>query len=239
MIKNNLNKNEISNLEIKTKEIIEEINVEEINVEEILKNKARSLIIKRIFDILISGIGILFISPIFLIISLLVKITSEGPIFFKQIRIGKNGREFKILKFRTMIVEAEKVGMQITVGKDSRITKIGHFLRKTKLDELPQLINVIIGDMSLVGPRPEVPKYVNLYSENQKKILLVRPGITDIASIEFRNENDILGLSSNPEKEYIENIMSKKIELNYYYLKNISCIEDLKIIFKTILAILN
>jgi lipopolysaccharide/colanic/teichoic acid biosynthesis glycosyltransferase len=173
-----------------------------------------------------------------LLIGILIKFDSQGPVFFKQTRVGRNGRKFKIFKFRTMVVDAEKLGMQITVGKDSRITGTGRFLRKYKIDELPQLINVLKGDMSFVGPRPEVPKYVSLYTEDQKNILKISPGITDYASIEYKDENDILALSENPEKTYIEEIMPRKINLNMKYIKNISLPEDIKIIIKTIAAVL-
>jgi len=172
-----------------------------------------------------------------LIIAILIKLDSKGPIFFKQVRVTKNGREFKIFKYRTMRVGSDKFS-QITVGKDSRITKVGDFLRKYKLDEIPQLINVLIGDMSLVGPRPEVPKYVALYTEEQREILKVRAGITDYASIEFSNENDILANETDPEKAYIEKIMPRKIELNKKYLSEISVMTDIKIILLTIKKIL-
>ena len=172
-----------------------------------------------------------------IIIAILIKLDSKGPIFFKQVRVTKNGREFKIFKYRTMRVGSDKYS-QITVGKDSRITKVGDFLRKYKLDEIPQLINVLIGDMSLVGPRPEVPKYVALYTEEQREILKVRAGITDYASIEFSNENDILANETNPEKAYIEKIMPRKIELNKKYLSEISVMTDIKIILLTIKKIL-
>ena len=172
-----------------------------------------------------------------IIIAILIKLDSKGPIFFKQVRVTKNGREFKILKYRTMRVGSDKYS-QITVGKDSRITKVGNFLRKYKLDEIPQLINVLIGDMSLVGPRPEVPKYVALYTEEQREILKVRAGITDYASIEFSNENDILANETDPEKAYIEKIMPRKIELNKKYLSEISVMTDIKIILLTIKKIL-
>jgi len=172
-----------------------------------------------------------------IIIAILIKLDSKGPIFFKQVRVTKNGREFKIFKYRTMRVGSDKYS-QITVGKDSRITKVGDFLRKYKLDEIPQLINVLIGDMSLVGPRPEVPKYVALYTEEQREILKVRAGITDYASIEFSNENDILANETDPEKAYIEKIMPRKIELNKKYLSEISVITDIKIILLTIKKIL-
>lgn len=192
---------------------------------------------KRIFDIVISFVGLLILFPFILIIALLIKIDSKGSVFFKQVRVTKNAREFKIFKYRTMRVGSDKYS-QITVGKDNRITKVGAFLRKYKLDEIPQLINVLIGDMSLVGPRPEVPKYVALYTDEQKEILKVRAGITDYASIEFSDENDLLASEEDPEKAYIEKIMPKKIELNKKYISEISILTDIKIILLTIKKIL-
>ena len=193
--------------------------------------------LKRIFDITLSLFGLIILLPFMLIIAIFIKIDSKGSIFFKQIRVTKGGREFKILKYRTMRVGSDKYS-QITVGKDERITKIGSFLRKYKLDEIPQLINVLIGDMSLVGPRPEVPKYVVLYTDEQKEILKVRAGITDYASIEFSDENDLLASEKNPEEAYIEKIMPKKIELNKKYLSEISVLTDIRIILLTIKKIL-
>ena len=193
--------------------------------------------LKRIFDITLSLFGLIILLPFMLIIAILIKIDSKGPVFFKQIRVTKNGKEFKIFKYRTMKVGSDKYS-QITVGKDDRITKIGSFLRKYKLDEIPQLINVLIGDMSLVGPRPEVPKYVALYTDEQKEILKVRAGITDYASIEFSDENDLLASEEDPEKAYIEKVMSRKIELNKKYLSEISILTDIKIILLTIKKIL-
>lgn len=193
--------------------------------------------LKRGFDLITSTIGFILISPILLIISILIKVTSEGPVLFKQKRVGRYGKEFNILKFRTMVVNAEKLGNQITIGKDSRITKVGAVLRKYKLDELPQLINVIRGDMSLVGPRPEVPKYVNLYNDEQRKVLNVRPGITDYASIEYRDENSILGRVDNPEEYYINVIMPHKINLNMKYIEKNNVLIDIKIILRTIFNI--
>ncbi|ALF18698.1 sugar transferase [Fusobacterium animalis] len=193
--------------------------------------------LKRIFDITLSLFGLIILLPFMLIIAILIKIDSKGPVFFKQIRVTKNGKEFKIFKYRTMKVGSDKYS-QITVGKDGRITKLGSFLRKYKLDEIPQLINVLIGDMSLVGPRPEVPKYVALYTDEQKEILKVRAGITDYASIEFSDENDLLASEEEPEKVYIEKIMPKKIELNKKYLSEISILTDIKIILLTIKKIL-
>lgn len=208
------------------------------NINRVLEKKRIQLLIKRIFDFTVSLIGIVIVSPILLVISILIKLDSKGPILFKQIRVGKNGKPFKIFKFRTMVVDAEKKGMQITVGRDSRITKSGHVLRKTKLDELPQLFNVLTGEMSFVGPRPEVPRYVEMYDENQKSILKVRPGITDLASIEYRNENDLLAKSLDPEATYINEIMPKKIELNIEYLKNMSVLYDIKLIIRTVLVVI-
>lgn len=193
---------------------------------------------KRAFDVIMSAIGLILLSPFFIIISLLIKFDSPGPVLFKQVRVGRYERNFKILKFRTMVTDAEKRGAQITVGRDSRITRVGHFLRKSKLDELPQLINVFIGDMSLVGPRPEVPKYTQYYTKSQKRIFELRPGITDYSSIKYRDENEILALSSDPEKTYIEEIMVDKLKLNMEYLENKSLLTDIKIIFNTLLKII-
>ncbi|MDD7409781.1 sugar transferase [Fusobacterium gastrosuis] len=192
--------------------------------------------LKRIFDIVFSIFGIVFFLPVFLIIGVLIKLDSKGEIIFKQTRVTKDGKEFKIYKFRTMIKETEG-NKQITVGKDNRITKVGSFLRKTKLDELPQLFNIIKGEMSFVGPRPEVPKYVSYYTDEQKEILKVRAGITDYASIYFSNESEILGQQNDPEKYYIEEIMPYKIKLNKKYIDNMGIITDIKIIILTILKI--
>ncbi len=178
-------------------------------------------------------VGLVILCPILFIISLVVVSTSRGGVFYTQIRVGKNSKEFKLLKFRTMKPDSDKSG-QLTIGdNDSRITGVGTLLRKFKLDEIPQLLNVIKGEMSIVGPRPEVPKYVNLYSKEQLKVLSVRPGLTDLASIEFINENEILGNSENPEKEYVEVIMPTKLELNIQYIENQSFLGDIKLIFRT------
>lgn len=208
-----------------------------IDIKQELENKKFNLFIKRVFDIIASFCGLIILSPMLLIVSLAIKVDSKGPVFFKQKRVGKNNKIFEIYKFRTMVTDAEKLGKQITVGNDSRITRVGKFIRKCKLDEFPQLINVLKGEMSLVGPRPEVPRYVDLYDEYQSQILLVQPGITDYASIEYRDENEILGKSENPEKTYIEEIMPIKIELNMKYIRNISLFEDIKLVINTILAI--
>lgn len=191
--------------------------------------------IKRIFDILASGIGIIILSPVLIIIALRIKTGSDGPVFFKQVRVGQGGKEFKILKFRTMVVDAEKLGRQITVGADNRITKVGAFLRKYKLDELPQLFNVFKGDMSLVGPRPEVPRYVNMYTEEQRRVLEVKPGITDLASIRYRDENELLGQAENPDEFYINTIMPDKLALNMEYINKSNIFFDIYIIINTII----
>jgi lipopolysaccharide/colanic/teichoic acid biosynthesis glycosyltransferase len=208
-----------------------------VNVEEKLEAKKYQLIVKRCFDIVAAGLGLIVLLPFLIIISVLIKLDSKGPVFFKQERVGKNKRIFEIYKFRTMVNDAEKLGRQITVGNDNRITRVGVFIRKYKLDEFPQLINVFKGEMSLVGPRPEVPRYVELYDEEQEQILFIKPGITDYASMEFRNENEILGKSENPDEEYIENIMPTKINLNLKYIDEISVITDIKIILDTIICI--
>lgn len=204
------------------------------NVEDILERRKAQLAVKRVFDIIFSTAGLIICIPIFLFISIAIKTNSKGPVLFKQIRVGRNGKEFMIFKFRTMIVDAEHRGMQITVGKDFRITGVGHFLRKTKMDELPQLLNVLRGDMSFVGPRPEVPKYVKLYSDYERQILKVRPGITDYASIEYFDENQLLGGSQDPENTYIGVVMVDKFNLNIKYLHNISIIEDIRLILYTL-----
>ena len=197
------------------------------------------MIIKRLFDLIVSSLGIILLAPIFIIVVILIKLDSVGSVFFLQERVGLEGMPFKIIKFRTMIDNAEQKGKQITVGKDFRITRVGSVLRKYKIDELPQLFNVFLGEMSLVGPRPEVPRYVMEYTEYEKKIILsVLPGITDNASINFYDENEILGRSENPEETYIKEILP--IKINYYiqYVKNQNFWSDFKIIIKTIFAII-
>jgi len=194
---------------------------------------------KRLFDFVTSFFGLLLLAPIFVLAALWIKIDSRGPIFFRQERIGFQGIPFRIHKFRTMILDAEKKGKQITVGADSRITAVGGFLRKYKLDELPQLIDVLVGDMSLVGPRPEVSKYIDCYSDDEKHdVLSVKPGITDNASIEFRDENELLAISDDPETTYISEVLPKKIALYRKYVKERSFFGDVAIIFKTIFLII-
>lgn len=207
------------------------------NIDDYLDKRKPSLVIKRIFDIVMSLIGLIILGIPMIIIGIIIKLSSEGPVFYKQVRVGKSNKDFKILKFRTMIVDADKKGMQITVGKDPRITGIGHFLRKTKIDELPQLINVLKGEMSFVGPRPEVRKYVEMYDNYQKNVLKIKPGITDLASIEYRDESTLLGQSANPEKTYIEEIMPTKLKLNLKYMQEFSFFYDIKLILKTLVKI--
>ncbi len=209
-----------------------------LEIAQILESRKVQLIFKRAMDVVISGGALLVLWPALLLVAVAIKIDDPGPVFYRQVRVGRNGKEFRIFKFRTMVVDADKKGLQITVGRDSRITRMGAFLRKTKLDELAQLINVFVGDMSFVGPRPEVPKYVKLYTPCQRQVLLVRPGITDYASIAYRNENDLLAASDDPEKMYVDVVMPDKIELNMKYLREISPIADLKLIFGTILAVI-
>lgn len=218
---------------------LEAVNLKELlDIDEILEKKKFQLVLKRMFDFIVSLIGLICLLPVFFVIAILIKIDSKGPVFFKQVRVGKDIKEFKIFKFRTMIQDSEKKGMQITVGRDSRITKFGYVLRRTKIDELPQLINILIGDMSFVGPRPEVPKYIEMYTEQQQNILKIKPGITDLASIEYRDENTLLSDSNNPEETYIKEIMPRKIQLNVEYLRRFSIFYDIKIIIKTILAVM-
>jgi lipopolysaccharide/colanic/teichoic acid biosynthesis glycosyltransferase len=196
-------------------------------------------VFKRLFDIFCSALGIIILSPLFLILWVAVKLESHGPAFFMQTRVGKNNKEFKLYKFRSMYVDAEARG-QLTVGmRDPRITKVGYNLRRFKLDELPQLLNVIKGDMSLVGPRPEVRKYVNMYTPEQMKVLDVRPGITDYASIQFINENELLAQAENPEEYYIQHIMPKKLEMNLDYIKSNHSYKDVSLILKTVLKIIS
>lgn len=189
---------------------------------------------KRIFDVVSSIIGLVTLTPLFLILSLIIKLDSNGPVFFRQYRVGKNGRQFKILKFRTMVINSESLGLRITKDADNRITKIGKLLRKYKLDELPQMINIFKGDMSFVGPRPELPEYVKEYNCKQLRVLDVRPGLTDYASIKFRNEGDILGKADNIEDIYIRILLPEKIRLNLEYIENRSLFIDLNLILSTL-----
>lgn len=195
-------------------------------------------ITKRTFDVVACVAAVVILCPLWLCIGLLVACRSKGGALYRQTRVGRDGKEFKLLKFRTMRQDADKIGGLITVGEDARVTRIGRFLRKYKIDELPQFLNIIAGDMSIVGPRPEVPKYVALYDERQRQVLSVRPGLTDYASIEYISENELLAHSSNPDRTYIEEIMPAKLELNLKYIENQSVSEDLRLICKTLFSIL-
>lgn len=189
---------------------------------------------KRLFDIVCSFFGLLVLSPLFVFLSLWIGLGSKGGVFYKQKRVGRFNKDFTLYKFRSMRVGADKKGL-LTIGdKDSRVTKAGFFIRKYKLDELPQLLNVLKGDMSFVGPRPEVRKYVDMYTERQLKVLDVRPGITDLASIKYRNENDLLATADNPEQYYIDVVMQDKLALNLQYIETRSFFGDIKLIFRTI-----
>ena len=193
---------------------------------------------KRLFDIVASGFGLLILSPLLLLVAIWIKLDSEGPVFFRQVRVGRYNKDFRIFKFRSMRVGSDKGSLVTIGGRDPRVTRSGYFIRKFKIDELPQLINVLIGDMSLVGPRPEVRHYVNYWTEEQMHVLDVRPGITDPASIKYRNENELLENANNPEKFYIEVIMQEKIGLYLHYVKNASLGYDIKLIFQTFCAII-
>ena len=193
--------------------------------------------LKRSFDFVFSLVGLCILTPLLLLISILVKADSKGPVFYLQQRVGKGGQLFGLLKFRTMQVDADKL-TAITVGKrDPRITRLGYYLRKYKLDELPQLINVIKGEMSLVGPRPELKKFVDLYTDEQRLVISIRPGVTDLASIEYRNENELLEGKDDPIGYYIQEIMPHKLELNRYYLQHQSLKLDVQILFMTAVSI--
>lgn len=192
---------------------------------------------KRLFDIISSGIGLLILSPLFLIVAIWVKLDSPGPVFYKQVRVGRNNKDFYLYKFRSMRVGSDKKGLITVGGRDPRVTRSGYYIRKYKLDEFPQLINVFKGDMSLVGPRPEVRKYVDLYTPEQMHVLDVRPGITDLASIRYRNENELLAKASAPEQYYRDVIMQDKLNINLEYVHNHSFGGDIKLIFKTFSAI--
>ncbi|OYT14967.1 MAG: glycosyl transferase [Bacteroidetes bacterium 4572_77] len=193
--------------------------------------------LKRLFNIILSFVGLLIISPLLLFISVAIMLDTKGGIIYKQKRVGKNNVDFFLLKFRSMSLGSQEKGL-LTIGQnDARITKVGQFIRRYKLDELPQLFNVLKGEMNLVGPRPEVRKYVDLYTLEQKEILKVKPGITDYASMEYVDENNLLAQSENPEKTYMEEIMPHKLELNKKYLANPSIWHDIKIIFYTIMKI--
>ena len=193
---------------------------------------------KRLFDILASGCGLLVLSPIFIIVAIWIKLDSPGPVFYRQTRVGRHNKDFRIFKFRSMRVGSDKGSLVTIGGRDQRVTRSGYFIRKFKIDELPQLINVFTGDMSLVGPRPEVRHYVNYWTPEQMRVLDVRPGITDPASIRFRNENELLEKAQDPERYYIDVIMQEKIKLYLEYVEKSSFWYDIKLIFQTFKVII-
>lgn len=188
---------------------------------------------KRLFDIFASGIGLIVLSPLFLVVAIWIKCDSKGPVFYKQQRVGRGNKDFWLYKFRSMRPGSDKQGLITVGGRDPRVTRSGYFIRKYKLDEFPQLINVFLGDMSLVGPRPEVRKYVEMYTPAQMHVLDVRPGITDLASIRYRNENELLEQAENPDQYYVEVIMQDKLKINLEYVKEHSFWYDIKLIFLT------
>jgi lipopolysaccharide/colanic/teichoic acid biosynthesis glycosyltransferase len=192
---------------------------------------------KRALDLAASGLGLLVVSPILLVAAIAVRLDSAGPILFRQTRVGRNFRPFSIYKFRTMTVDAPERGGQITAGADPRITASGRWLRKSKIDELPQLFNVFLGDMSLVGPRPEVPQYVEMFRDQYAAVLAVRPGLTDPASVKYRDEAEILAASSDPEQEYVQRILPDKIALSRDYIERATLASDVAILFRTLLRI--
>ncbi|MGV1098831.1 sugar transferase [Thiovibrio sp. JS02] len=194
---------------------------------------------KRIFDVLLASFGMLILWPLFLVLAIWIRLDSPGPVFFRQVRVGRNGKEFRIFKFRTMVADADKNGMKITVYGDRRITRSGRWLRRYKLDELPQLFNVIKGEMSLVGPRPEVPEYIGHYPESAREVILsVPPGLTDFAAIEFRNENELLANCQDPRREYVEKILPIKIKYYLQYVAEQSLFLDFRLIVRTLLKII-
>lgn len=205
---------------------------------DIIIEKKISLIIKRVFDILVSLLLLIILLPVFIILSIVIKIDSKGPVFFRQERVTEYGRVFKIFKFRTMVSGADKIGSQVTVKDDCRITRSGKLLRKIRIDEIPQLINILIGDMSFVGTRPEVLKYVELYTNEMKATLLMKAGVTSLASIKFKDEEKLLQSSDDVDKSYIENVLPKKMEYNLEYIKKFNFFYDIKLMFMTVKAVI-
>lgn len=188
---------------------------------------------KRLFDIIASGLGLIVMSPLFVILAIWIKTDSKGPVFYRQTRVGRGNKDFQLYKFRSMRPDSDKLGLITVGGRDPRVTRSGYYIRKYKLDEFPQLINVFIGDMSLVGPRPEVRKYVDMYTTEQMRVLSVRPGITSLASIRYRNENDILAATDDPDRCYIEQVMPDKLAIDLEYVDRATLWNDIKLIFST------
>nr|WP_319490177.1 sugar transferase [uncultured Caproiciproducens sp.] len=205
---------------------------------DLLDKRKFSLGAKRVFDVVVSLLILVILSPLLLILALAVKLDSRGPVFYRQIRVGRYNRDFKIFKFRTMVQDADKIGPPLTVGDDPRVTKVGRLIRKLRLDEFSQLLNVLDGSMSLVGPRPEVRRYVDVYTPEYMATLLIRPGITATSSIAFKDEDNLLKAAEDPEKVYVEQILPPKMAYNLEYIKKISLLNDIKIMFQTVGAVL-
>jgi len=204
----------------------------------LLEKRRFSLCAKRVFDVAVSLLILLVLSPLLLLLALAVKLDSRGPVFYRQVRVGRYNQDFKIFKFRTMVQDADKIGPPLTVGDDPRVTRVGHLIRKLRLDEFSQLLNVLGGSMSLVGPRPEVRKYVDVYTPKYMATLLIRPGITATSSIAFKDEDSLLNAAEDPEKVYVEQILPPKMAYNLAYMKKISLLNDIKIMFQTVGAVL-
>lgn len=205
---------------------------------EILKHKSANMLVKRCFDVLVSVILLIVLLPFFLVISVCIKCTSPGPIFFRQVRVTKYDKKFKIFKFRTMVDGADKMGSQVTTEQDSRVTSVGKFLRKVRLDEIPQLINILIGDMTFVGTRPEVPKYVDQYTPEMMATLLLPAGVTSLASISFKDEEKLLTDVDNVDEVYMNEVLPQKMKFNLEYITKFSFFYDIKLMIKTAIAVL-
>ena len=217
----------------------EELQLDEVKpYYEVLKKKKLSLILKRIFDIVVSFIMLIILSPVFVFLGIAIKIDSKGPVFFRQERITQYGKTFKIFKFRTMVNNAEKLGTQVTVGNDARITKVGKFIRDCRLDEIAQLLNILTGDMTFVGTRPEVRKYVNHYTKEMMATLLLPAGVTSLASIYYKDEAKLLDKSNNPDKTYVEEVLPGKMKYNLQSIKEFNFFEDIKTMIKTVVAVI-
>lgn len=223
----------------KWEELPKEFQTEEVKkYYNILSKKKGSLFLKRVFDVIVSLIMLIILLPVFIILGIAIKIDSKGPVFFRQERITQYGKTFKIFKLRTMVNNAEKLGTQVTVGNDSRITRVGSFIRNCRLDEISQLLNILTGDMTFVGTRPEVKKYVDHYTNEMMATLLLPAGVTSLASIYYKDEAELLANSNNPDKTYIEEILPKKMKYNLQSIEKFNFIEDIKIMFMTALAVI-
>ena len=223
----------------KWEELPKEFQTEEVKrYYDILSKKKGSLFLKRVFDVVVSLIMLIILLPVFIILGIAIKIDSKGPVFFRQKRITQYGKTFRIFKFRTMVNDAEKLGTQVTVGNDSRITRVGSFIRNCRLDEISQLLNILTGDMTFVGTRPEVKKYVDHYTQEMMATLLLPAGVTSLASIYYKDEAELLEKSENPDKTYIEEILPEKMKYNLQSIEKFNFLEDIKIMFMTALAVI-